>query len=52
MSITLSPEGERMISNAVYMAPTRNKEMTEIRDAVIQRVSDKIEQNPDKYLNQ
>lgn len=51
MTITLSYEGEKMISNAVYMAPTRNREMSEIRDAVIQDVSNKIEQNPDKYLD-
>lgn len=51
MKVTLSPEGEKMISNAVYMAPTRNREMTEIRDAVIQYVTDKINQDPDKYLN-
>ena len=51
MKVTLSLEGEKMVRNAIYMAPTRNREMTEIRDAVVQYVTDKINQNPDKYLN-
>lgn len=50
MKVTLSFEGEKMVSNAVYMAPTRNREMTEIRDAVVQYVTDRINQNPNKYL--
>lgn len=50
LTVTLSSEGERMISNAVYMAPTRGREMSEIRDVVIQNVSDRIKENPEKYL--
>ena len=46
----LSNEALRLVSNEVYMANTRNKDMDEILTDIIDRCRKEINSNPSKYL--
>lgn len=46
----LSNEALKLVSNEVYMANTRNKDMDEILTSVIDRCRKQINSNPQKYL--
>lgn len=46
----LSNEALKLVSNEVYMANTRNKDMDEILTDIIDRCRKKINSNPSKYL--
>lgn len=46
----LSDEALKLVSNEVYMANTRNKDMDEILNNIIDRCRKQINSNPQKYL--